>query len=54
VRIRELDKRCTVMLDEFNEIARLERYGENFLAFTSVLSRMIEGFRRLGLECGVV
>lgn len=53
VRIRELDKRCTAMLDEFREIARLERCGENFLAFTSVLSRMIDGVRRLGLECGV-
>lgn len=53
VRIQELDKQCTAMLDEFNEIARLERCGENFLAFTSVLSRMLEGCRRLGLECGV-
>lgn len=53
VRVRELDRRCTGMLDEFAEIARLERCGENFLAFASIVSRMASAFRRLELECGV-
>jgi hypothetical protein len=53
VRIEALDKHCTVMLAEFAEIARKERDGENFLAFTSVLSRMASNLRRLEMECGV-
>jgi hypothetical protein len=53
VRIRALDKQCTATLAEFAEIARRERCGENWLAFTSVLSRMATNLRRLEMECGV-
>jgi len=53
VRLRALDRRCTRLLNEFAEIARQERCGENFLAFTSVVSRMASALRRLELECGV-
>jgi len=53
-RIYELDKRCTVFLDEFREISRVERCGENWLQFTSVLSRMASELRRLELENGIV
>ena len=53
-RLNELDRQCTVMLEEFARIANKERYGENWLAFTSILIRMSSGLRRLELECGVV
>ena len=53
-RIAELDKRCTTMIAEFREISRREREGENWLAFTSVLSRLASELRRLELENGLV
>lgn len=52
VRIAQLDKKCTVMIAEFSEIARKERCGENWLAFVSVLERMASALGRLEMECG--
>ncbi len=54
VRLQDLDKRCTAMLAEFEEIAQKERCGENWLAFASILDRMASDLRRLELECGIV
>ena len=53
VRLRQLDERCTAMLEEFAEIARLEQCGENWLAFTSLLARVASALHRLEADCGV-
>jgi len=53
-RVTALDKQWTGMIAEFREISRLERCGENWLPFSSVLSRAISDLRRLGLENGIV
>lgn len=53
-RVNALDRQCTVMIAEFRDISRLERCGENWLQFTSVLSRAISELRRVGLENGIV
>ena len=52
-RLAELDKRTTAFLAEFAEISRLERYGENWLQFTAILSRVLLGLQRIGLENGL-
>lgn len=52
-RIAALDKQWTAVIAEFREISRLERSGENWLQFSSVLSRAVEELRRLGLENGI-
>jgi hypothetical protein len=53
-RIGVLDKRCTAILSEFEEISRRERSGENWLLFTSVLLRVHSGLGRITLENGLV
>jgi hypothetical protein len=52
-RLAELDKRCTVLIAEFDEISRKERCGENWLQFTATLSRLTSALRRLELENGL-
>lgn len=52
-RLAELDHRCTAFISEFAEISRLERCGENWLAFTSILSRVTSALRRIELENGL-
>lgn len=54
VRVRQLDQKCTALIEEFTEIARKEREGENWLAFASTLNRISSSLRRLELECGAV
>src|ERR1700726_1832066 len=39
-RLAELDKRCSAMIAEFEEISEKERRGENWLLFTATLARM--------------
>lgn len=51
--LADLDRRCTPMLAEFQKLSGLERYGENWLQFTAILSRMIIAFQRLGHENGL-
>jgi len=53
-RLADLDKRCTALLSEFQEISRLERNGENWLLFTAVLSRVYAALGRIALENGLV
>jgi hypothetical protein len=53
-RLAELDKRATVLLREFHDISRLERHGENWLLFTSVLSKVYAALGRIALENGLV
>lgn len=53
-RIEELDKRCTALLNEFRDISRMERNGENWLTFMSVLSRVYSALARIALENGLV
>ena len=52
-RLADLDRRCTAFIAEFQEISGLERYGENWLQFTAILSRVQLAFQRLGLENGL-
>jgi len=52
-RLADLDKRCTVLIAEFEEISRKERSGENWLLFTSVLTRVTSALGRLELENGL-
>lgn len=49
-RIAALDTQWTAVIAEFREISRLERSGENWLQFTSILSRALTELRRVGLE----
>ena len=52
-RLAELDRRCTAIIAEFEDIARKERCGENWLLFISTLSRANSELSRLGLENGL-
>jgi hypothetical protein len=53
-RLAELDKRSAALLREFQDISRLERHGENWLLFTSVLSKAYSALGRIALENGLV
>jgi hypothetical protein len=53
-RIAELDKRCTAILEDFDDISRKERNGENWLKFTATLAHMHSRLARLALENGLV
>jgi hypothetical protein len=53
-RLAELDKRCSALLGEFQDISRLERHGEHRLLFTSVLSKAYTALGRVALENGLV
>lgn len=53
IRLAALNKQCIAIFDEFAEIARRERYSENWIAFTSILTRIADRARRLERECGL-
>jgi hypothetical protein len=53
-RLAELDKRCEALLNEFQDISRLERQGENRQRFVSVLSKLNTALGRIALENGLV
>jgi hypothetical protein len=46
-RLVELDKRCTSMILEFEEISQKERHGENWLQFTRLLERLFSSLQRI-------
>ncbi len=52
-RIQALDRRCTSILAEFQEISRKESHGENWLQFTSILTRVRTGLTQLALANGL-
>jgi hypothetical protein len=52
-RLAELDKRCSAMIAEFEEISEKERRGENWLLFTATLARMASALRRIEVENGM-
>jgi hypothetical protein len=52
-RLAELDKRCSVMIAEFEEISVKERRGENWLLFTATLARMASALRRIEMDNGM-
>jgi hypothetical protein len=52
-RIVELDKRCTSIVAEFEEIARDEALLESRLLFNSALTRARDELARVALENGV-
>lgn len=52
-RLAELDKRCTAMILEFQEISQKERHGENWLQFTRVLERLFSALQRINTENGL-
>ena len=52
-RLAELDKRCTAMVVEFEEISQKERHGENWLQFTRVLERLFSALQRINTENGL-
>jgi hypothetical protein len=49
-RIAAVEKRATLLVAELAEISRKERYGENWLLFTGVLSRLSAALRRIEAE----
>jgi hypothetical protein len=51
--LAELDKRCTALITEFEEISRTERTGENRPQLTATLSRLASALKRLELENGM-
>jgi hypothetical protein len=52
-RIAELDRRCTMMIAEFQEISRKERSGENWILFTRALLRVRGELSRIERENGL-
>jgi hypothetical protein len=52
-RLAELDKRCTSMILEFEEISQKERHGENWLQFTRVLERLFSSLQRIRTDNGL-
>jgi hypothetical protein len=52
-RLAELDRRCTAMILEFDDISRKERHGENWLQFTRVLERLFSALQRISTENGL-
>ncbi len=52
-RLQQIDKQSAALVAEFQEISRKERQGENWLQFTSILSRLHMALKRIGLENGV-
>ena len=49
-RIAGLDKRASLLVAELEEISRKERYGENWLLFISVVSRLSAALKRIEAE----
>uniref|UniRef100_Q01ZG1 Uncharacterized protein n=1 Tax=Solibacter usitatus (strain Ellin6076) TaxID=234267 RepID=Q01ZG1_SOLUE len=52
-RIAHLDRRCSWIIAEFEEISRKESAGENWLQFTSVLTRVRTELARIEAENGL-
>jgi hypothetical protein len=52
-RLAELDKRCSAMIAEFEEISEKDRRGENWLLFTATLARTASALRRIEVENGM-
>jgi len=52
-RLALLDRRCTALLAEFDEISRKERHGENWLAFSRTLIRAHSDLTRIARENGI-
>ena len=52
-RLAELDKRCTALILELQEISQKERHGENWLQFTRVLERLFSALQRINTENGL-
>ena len=52
-RIADLDRRCTKMIAEFQEISRKERSGENWILFTRALVRVRGELSRIERENGL-
>jgi hypothetical protein len=52
-RLAELEKRCSAMIAEFEEVSEKERRGENWLLFTATLARMASALRRIEVENGM-
>jgi hypothetical protein len=52
-RIADLDRRCTGIIMEFQEISRKERSGENWLLLTRALLRVREELSRIERENGL-
>jgi hypothetical protein len=52
-RLAELDKPCSAIIFEFEEISRKERCGENWLQFTAILMRCSPALARIEAENGL-
>jgi hypothetical protein len=52
-RLEELDRRCSAIIAEFDEISRKERHGENWLLFTGTLTRVRGELSRIERENGL-
>jgi hypothetical protein len=53
VRLADLDRRCTGMIAEFQEISRTERSGENWILFVRTLTRVRGELSRIERENGL-
>jgi len=51
-RLAALDKRCSAIIDEFQELAGTETAGTDRLLFHATLTRFSSALRRMELECG--
>jgi hypothetical protein len=52
-RLAALDKRCSAIVAEFEEISRKERCGEDWLLFTAVVSRVRAALTRIEIQNGL-
>ena len=52
-RLEQIDRRCTAIVADLEEISRKERCGENWLRLTAVISRMRAALTRLEIENGL-
>jgi hypothetical protein len=51
-RLKALERRCDGMVDEFTQISKIERYGENWLMLVATLDKVRGALNRLDLENG--
>jgi hypothetical protein len=51
-RLKVLGRRCDGMVDEFTQISKIERYGENWLMLVATLDKIRAALNRLDLENG--
>ena len=52
-RLAALDKRCTAIVADFQELARTESAGDNRLLFSATLSRVSSALRQIELATGL-